>query len=316
MTKYIIRRVVEMLFVLFIISSATFFMVNAVPGNPILNKMEKFSDSVKQQMLAKYGYDKPLGQRYLMTMNGILHFDFGTSLTFPGQTMQSIIKAKLPVSARLGIQTLIFGTVIGVLLGILAAMNRGTWIDYIIIFTAILFISVPSFIFALGLQKTLGGKVFPIIGWPEGKDLWFGGWKYTVLPTISGAVGTIAGYTRTLKTSMLDIVNQDYVLTAKSKGLSTSRIVRKHIFRNSLIPFVAGFPAQVMFCIVGSFFIERVFAIPGLGMYYVEAVQNNDLPIVMGTTVIETAMFLVSVLLSDILYPIVDPRIRITGGKK
>jgi oligopeptide transport system permease protein len=318
MIRYTIRRFAEMLLTLFIIATATFFLLQAVPGNPLVEKVQKLPPNIKAQMYKKYGYDRPVSERYIKCMAGMIKGDFGESIVFPGQTMGSIIKEKLPASARLGIQTMVVGMIVGIALGILAAMKRGTWIDYTVISSAVLLISIPSFVFALLLQKWLGGDLgwFPIIGWPSGKDLWFGGWEYTILPTLAGCFGYIASYSRLLKTSMLDVIGQDYVLTAKSKGLSTKRLISKHIMRNSMIPIVTFLPVTIIMCITGSFFIERVFSIPGLGLYYIGAVQGLDLPIILGDTVLTTAMFLVSVFISDIMYTVVDPRIRLTGGKR
>lgn len=318
MIRYTIRRFGEMLLTLFIIATATFFLLQAVPGDPLISKVAKLPPNIKAAMYKKYGYNRPVGERYVKCMTGILRGDFGESIVYPGETMGSIIKEKLPASARLGIQQMVVGVIIGMLLGILAAMKRGTWIDYSVITIAVLLISIPSFVFALLLQKWFAGDLgwFPVIGWPTGKDLWLGGWKYTVLPTLAGCFGYIAGYSRLLKTSMLDVINQDYVLTAKSKGLSNKRLISKHIMRNSMIPIVTYLPMTIVMCITGSFFIERVFSIPGLGLYYVGAVEGLDLPIIMGETVFITIMYLICIFLSDVLYTVVDPRIRITGGKR
>lgn len=318
MTRYVIRRIFEMILTLFIIATATFFILAAVPGDPLTERAEKLPPQIRENLYAKYGLNKPVMERYVITMKGLAQGDFGESIIYPGQTVQSIIKDKLPASARLGIQQLLLGIVLGLFLGIVAAMRKGTWIDYTIITTAILLISVPSLIFSIGLQKVFAGNLgwFPVIGWPKGEDLWFGGWKYTILPTLAGCFGYIAGYARLLKTSMLDVINQDYILTAKSKGLGPKQVVFKHILRNSFIPIITNLPLAIAMCITGSFFIERVFSIPGLGMYYITAVQARDLPIVMGETIIIAAMYIVMVFFTDFLYTLVDPRIRIRGGKR
>jgi len=154
-----------------------------------------------------------------------------------------------------------------------------------------------------------------IIGWPKGKDLWFGGWEYTLLPTLSGCFSYIASYSRLLKTSMLDVINQDYVLAARAKGLSEPQIVRRHILRNSFIPIITVLPMSVAFALTGSFFIEKIYSIPGFGRYFIESIQSRDLSIVLGQTVLMSAMYVVVVFLVDILYTIVDPRIRV-GWKK
>jgi oligopeptide transport system permease protein len=168
------------------------------------------------------------------------------------------------------------------------------------------------------LQKIFAGtlKVLPTIGWPSGKELWFGGWKYTILPTLTGCFSYIATYARLLKTSMLDVINQDYVLTAESKGLSRSAIVRRHILRNSFIPVMTQLPMSVAMCITGSFFIESIFSIPGIGQYYVTAVNNQDLSIVMGETVLLAILYIIVLFVTDILYVVVDPRIALPGSRR
>ena len=251
-------------------------------------------------------------------MKSMLHGDFGESITYEGQTVSSIIREKGPVSARLGLQQMILGVSVGLLLGILAAMKKGTWIDYLVVTVSIIFISVPNLVFGLLLQKVFGGTLrwFPVIGWPKGEDLWLGGWQYTVLPTLTGCFIYIATYARLLKTSMLDVINQDYVLTAESKGLTKGQVIRRHVIRNSFIPVMTQLPMTVALCITGSFFVENIFSIPGVGQYYVNAVSGRDVTIVLGQTVIIAALYIIVIFFTDILYTLVDPRIRIRGGRK
>ena len=288
MGKFLIRRLAEMILTLFLIATATFFLLEAVPGDPLSERADKLSPTVKENLYKKYGLDKPMMERYVLTMKGICVGDFGESFVYAGQTVQGLIETRLPVSARLGLQQVTLGVVVGLLLGILAAVKRGTIIDYLVIALSVLLISVPHLIFGLLLQKVFAGNLqwFPTIGWPAGKDLWFGGWEYTVLPTLTGCFTYIATEARLLKTSMLDVINQDYVLTAESKGLSRARIIRKHILRNSFIPVITQLPMSIAMCITGSFFIESIYSIPGIGQYYVTAVNNQDLSIIMGETVI------------------------------
>lgn len=317
MIRYFFRRLGEMLLTLFLIATATFFLLEAVPGDPLTERADKLPEAVRENLYAKYGLDKPMMERYLITMKGICVGDFGESVVYTGQTVQSILKEKLPVSARLGIQQMLLGVTVGLLFGILAAMKKGTFIDYFVVVISVLLISIPHLIFGLLLQKVFAGtlKWFPTIGWPKGDELWFGGWKYTILPTLTGCFSYIATYARLLKTSMLDVINQDYVLTAESKGLSRRAIVRKHILRNSFIPVITQLPMSVAMCITGSFFIESIYSIPGIGMYYVSAVNNQDLSIVMGETVILAVMYIVVLFITDILYSVVDPRIRMAGSE-
>ncbi len=314
--KYTIKKLATMLLTLFIIATATFFLLAATPGDALSARVEKLPDHVAERLYAKYGLDKPVMERYVTTMKGIMKGDFGESIIYQGETVQSIIAVKGPVSARLGLQQMLLGVTVGMLLGILAAVKKGTICDYAVVGLSILMISVPNLVFALMLQQIFAGELgwFPVIGWPMGQS-WFEGVEFTVLPTLAGCFGYIASYSRLLKASMLDVLNQDYILTAESKGLSPKEVVMHHVIRNSFIPIVTRLPMTVAMCITGSFFIESVFSIPGLGLYYVNAVAAQDVTIVMGETVILSAIYIFVVFITDILYTIVDPRIRIQGGK-
>jgi oligopeptide transport system permease protein len=318
MAKYLIRRFFELILTIFLIATATFFLLEAVPGDPLSERADKMTVESRAIMYEKYGLDKPVLERYLLTMKKLCKGDFGESFVYAGQTVSGLLRDRLPVSARLGIQQMLLGVTVGLLLGILAAVKRGTFIDYLVVVLSVLLISIPHLIFGLMLQKIFAGtlKVLPTIGWPSGKELWFGGWKYTVLPTLTGCFSYIATYARLLKTSMLDVINQDYVLTAESKGLSRSAIVRRHILRNSFIPVMTQLPMSVAMCITGSFFIESIFSIPGIGQYYVTAVNNQDLSIVMGETVLLAILYIIVLFVTDILYVVVDPRIALPGSRR
>lgn len=318
MIKYIIRRFVEMVLTLFIIATATFFLLEAVPGDPLTQRADHLPEQSREALYARYGLDKPVMERYLTQMGNMLQGDFGESFVYAGQTVSGLIHDRLPVSARLGIQQMLVGVIVGLLLGILAAVKRGTIADYLVVGLSVLLISIPHLVLGLLLQKVFAGELhwFPTIGWPSGNELWFGGWEYTVLPTLTGCFSYVATYARLLKSSMLDVVNQDYVLTAESKGLSRGRVIRKHILRNSFIPVMTQLPMSVAMCITGSFFIESIFSIPGIGQYYVTAVNNQDLSILMGETVILAAMYIVVLFITDLLYVAVDPRISLTGKNR
>lgn len=315
MPKYILRRFCEMVLTLFLVASGTFFLLSAVPGNALSQKINKLPVATQERVLAKYGYDKPVLERYVVTLkNYVINRDFGESIVQAGDTVSGIISSKLPVSARLGIQQIVIGVTLGILLGTIAAMKRNTIIDYIILVCSMLLKSVPVIVLALLLQKYLTkGSILdlPIIGWPSGNDLWLGGWEYTILPTMAGAGTYLAYYCRLTKTSMLDCINQEYTLTARSKGLSEASIVRKHVLRNSFIPIVTVLPVTVSGIITGAFFIENVFAIPGIGKYFISAVNQRDVPIVMGLTIFSAAIYIAAIFITDILYTIVDPRIKL-----
>ena len=314
--KYILKRFLTSILTLFLIATATFFLLALTPGDALSARVDKLPEQVAERMYEKYGLDKPVMERYVITMKGLAHGDFGESIIYQGETVQSIIAEKGPVSARLGLQQMILGVSVGILLGILAAAKKGTFWDYFVVVLSILLISVPSLVFALLLQAVFAAKLkwFPVIGWPS-THVWTSGWKYTVLPTLAGCFGYIASYSRLLKTSMLDVMNQEYVLTAESKGLSRREVIMHHVLRNSMIPIITRLPMSVAMCLTGSFFIESVFSIPGLGLYYVNAVAAQDVPIVMGETVIIAALYIFVVFITDILYTVVDPRIRLEGGK-
>lgn len=315
MIKYTLRRLVEMALTLFIIVTATFFLLEAVPGDPLTERADKLPADSREALYERYGLDRPVLERYVVQITNMLHGDFGESFVYSGQTVSGLLHDRLPVSARLGLQQMLLGVTVGLLLGILAATRRGTAADYCVVGLSVLLISIPHFVLGLLLQKVFAGTLrwFPSIGWPSGDDLWFGGWQYTVLPTITGCFSYIATYSRLLKSSMLDVINQDYVLTAESKGLSRRRVVLKHILRNSFIPVMTQLPMSVAMCITGSFFIESIYSIPGIGQYYVTSVQNQDLSIVLGLTVFLATIYIVVLFVTDILYALVDPRISMPG---
>ncbi len=319
MAKYIVRRVMEMLVTLFLIVTATFFLLSAIPGNALTSKIAKLPQTVQTKIIEKYGYDKPVAERYVITMKGlIINGDFGESIIRPGETFNKNLKAKLPVTVRLSIQQILLGVTLGILLGIIAAMKRGSFWDKVILVGAMILVSMPSLVVSLLLQKyCANGELLklPIIGWPKGKDLWFGGWKFTILPTIAGSCSFIAYYSRLTKTSMLESINQEYTLTARAKGLSEMQIVKNHVVRNSFIPIITVLPTTVAGILTGSLFIERVFSIPGMGRYYIEAVQGRDIPIVLAGTTFYAIITVITMLITDILYVIVDPRIKIGAGK-
>lgn len=319
MVKYIIRRLCEAIVTIFLIATSTFFLLEAVPGNALTGEIEKLPAEVQQNIMAKYGYDKPVIERYFITMkNAIVNQDFGESIVKPGETLSSVMKAKVPVSARLGIQQILVGVTIGIILGIIAAIKRGTIVDYIIVFLAMAFASLPSLVISLLLQKyCAGGDILglPIIGWPTGDELWFGGWKYTILPTLAGAIGYMAGYSRLTRTSMLECINEEYTLTAEAKGLSKYQIIKRHVIRNSSIPIVTCLPLTISGVIGGSLFIEKVFSIPGIGQYFLQSIYARDLPMIMGQTIFYSMVYIVVIFITDILYTIVDPRISIVTHK-
>ncbi|MCI1986126.1 MAG: ABC transporter permease [Lactobacillus sp.] len=318
MVKVIVRRLVELAVALFLITSATFFLLAAIPGDALSAQTDNLPEAARQRVYAQSGLNKPVLERYATTMTSMLHGNFGESIADPGMTMSKVVHEKLPVSLRLGLQQVLLGIPLGLFFGILAAIYKNTWIDHTVTVLSLLLMSVPSLVLGLLLQSYFGGKLgwFPILGWPEGSQLWFGGWALTILPTVAGALTHVATYARLLKNSMLDILGSDYVQTARAKGVPEYRVVTHHIVRNAAIPVITRLPMTVAFSITGSVFIESIFVIPGIGQYFVQALNNRDVPIVMGETVMLAALYIGSLFLTDLLYMAVDPRIKLYDRKE
>lgn len=315
MVKFILKRAAYMILTLWVIITITFFLMNTLPGNPIEAGAKRLPEQVRINMMHKWGLDMPVQKRYVIYLKNLLKGDLGESITTPGLSAKSIIHDKFPASARLGLQTVFFGLTIGLIFGILAAFKRNTWVDYLVMVTAIVGVSVPSFVVASLIQKFLGGKYLPIIGWPS-ENVWFSGFKYTILPTIALSFGNVAIFARYMRTSVLDVMGQDFILSAESKGVSRIGIVWRHVLRNSLIPIITILGPQIAGIITGSFVIERIFSIPGLGQYFVESITGRDYTMIMATTLFFSFLFIVALLAVDILYVLVDPRIKIIDSRK
>ncbi len=319
MAKFILRRFCYMLLTLFLVFTATFFMLASIPGNALDAKIVKLPQSARDRIYAKYGYDKPVGERYIITLKNALHGAFGESIVKSGDTMQKVLSKRLPATIRLNAQQIILGVTLGIILGIVAAMKRAKAPDFIILIFCMFMTSVPSLVIALILQLTLSGDTgllhLPVVGWPKGSKLWTGGWEYTILPTFAGALFYMAGYARTTKISMLDSIYQECTTTARAIGMSETQVMLHHVVRNSFIPIVTFLPGTIAGVLSGSLFIERVFSVPGVGSYYVSCITGRDIPMIMGMTTFYSAITIISIFVADVLYGLVDPRIKITGGK-
>lgn len=309
----IAKRAVELLISLFLIATATFFLLAAIPGDALSAQTDRLPEEARAQVYKNSGLDKPVLERYAITVNSMLHGEFGESIVTPGETLSGALKEKLPASARLGLQQMIIGIPLGLLLGILAAVYKNTWIDRSVTVVSLLLISVPSLVLGLLLQSFFGGKLglFPIIGWPEDSEMWLGGWSYTILPTIAGGMSYIAAYARLLKNSMLDVLSSNYIQTAYAKGISGRKVIMHHVVRNAFIPLITSLPVTIAFGITGSVFIESIFVIPGIGQFFVQALTNRDVPIILGETVFLATIYIVSLFVTDVFYTLVDTRIKL-----
>lgn len=309
MVKYIGQRIFYMLITLFLIASMTFFLMKMIPGTPFKNQA-KLTEAQLEIMLDKYNLDEPVPVQYVSYIGNLVKGDLGTSFQFGNTTVSELISNRIGASALLGFQALIFGTIIGTFLGIIGALRQNTWVDYGATFIAVLGKSIPSFVFAGLLQYYVGVKLgwFPVAFWK--------GPEYTVMPTIALAMFPIAISARFMRTEMIEVLGSDYITLAKAKGASYFEIAFKHALRNALIPVITVLGPLAVSLMTGSLVIEKIFAVPGIGEQFVKAITVNDYSVVMGTTLLFAFLFIVIILVVDILYGLIDPRIRLAGGKK
>ena len=308
MFKYTIKRICYMIITLFAVATITFFLMRSIPGDPLASMARTLPEQTKANYYAKYGLDQPLFTQYLMYMKGLVHFDLGESILYAGRSVTGEITRTSPISGMVGGTALIIGTLIGVVLGIIAALKKNRWPDYIVMFIAILGATIPVFVLASLMQYVFAVKLgwFPASGWGKPSNM--------VLPVIVMGFGSVATYARYIKSSMLDTLGQDYVLTARAKGLSERAVILKHFLRNSLLPAVTIFSSSVVGVFTGAFVTEKMFSIPGIGFYYVSSINSNDYTMIMGTTVFYAALFIIMQLVVDFAYMILDPRIRVSSG--
>ncbi|MFA6654725.1 MAG: ABC transporter permease [Bacillota bacterium] len=308
MGRYVLKRFGFMLLSLWVIVTITFLLMNAVPGGPFTSV--KLTPLVEKQLQRKYGLDKPKFQQYLTLLKNLCRFDLGLSIRERGRSVNDIIKNTFPTSAVLGIEALVFAVTLGLALGIIASLYRGQALDYVAIIIAVIGVSIPNFIVASVLQYIFGFKlgILPIARWES--------FKHTILPAFALGLGTLATMTRMMRSSMLEVLNQDYIRTAKAKGLNSAQIIWGHGVRNAILPIVTILGPLIAGITTGTLVIERMFGIPGLGKYFVDSIYNRDYPMIMGTTVFYSALLLFMNFLVDIAYGFIDPRIRLARGKE
>ncbi|MBC2582767.1 ABC transporter permease [Clostridium sp. DJ247] len=316
MAKYILKRIGYMFLTLWIIATITFVLINSIPGDPISNKAKALSPQAQTAIRKKYKLDRPLHERYVYYLSDLVHGDLGESIQYPGTKVNNMIKNEFPVSARLGLQAVVFGLMVGVVLGIISAFKRATWVDYLVMFIALVGLSVPNFVAAVLLQYGIGGKFgIPIVGWASSKASFFSGFRYTILPTIALSLPGLASNARFMRTSVLDVINQDYVLTAEAKGVSKISLVWKHILRNAMIPLVTIIGPRIATIITGAIVIESIFGIPGIGRELVNSINNRDYTVTMSLTVFFAFLYIVALLFVDLAYVLIDPRIKLEAKK-
>ena len=309
MYAYALKRVIQGIVTVWFIATATFVAMHSVPGDPLLNE-RGVNEEIRRNLEERYGLDRPVFDQYLIYMSNMAKGDFGISFTQQNRSVNDIIREHFPVSATLGVLAIVFAGLGGVLWGALTALYRNRLPDVIVMFLVILGISVPSFVIAalsqlalVGLNGFVGFSVLPVAGW--------GSVLHMLIPSLVLGLGTMAFLTRLMRSSMLEIVNADFIRTAYSKGLPPTRVFIKHQLRNAILPVITVLGPAIAAITTGGFVVELVFAIPGLGRFFVQAVQQLDYTVIMGTTVFYGAFLVFMVIAVDLLYGLIDPRVRL-----
>lgn len=304
MAKYAIKRVALGFLTLFIVATLTFFLMQAVPGGPFVAE-KAMSESAIAAQKAKYGLDKPLGVQYVNYLKNAAHFDFGQSLKQKGRTVAEIITTKFPASAKLALWAVAVALLVGIPIGCVAAYNRGRWADNSIILFATCGIAIPNFVTATILIYFFGSKLqwLPTIGLDSA--------LHYIMPVTALSFYPTAYIARLMRSSLLDVMGQDYMRTARAKGVSSFKTLFKHALRNAILPVVTYVGPMLAQLLTGSFVVEKIFTIPGLGREFVSAINTRDYTMIMGTTIFLAALVIAANVLVDIVYKLIDPRIKL-----
>lgn len=311
MKKTILIKLLNIAITLFIIASLTFFLMKMLPGSPFdEERLSRLSDDARTEFLAKYGLDKPVYIQYVKYLGNLVQGDLGISYYYKGKDVSELIGERIGPSALIGTQAVVLGLTIGLLLGMIAAFRHNTGWDFATMFVAVLGVSVPNFVLAALLQYYVGLKwgILPVAYWDS--------YQNSIMPTLALSLMVIAMIARYTRNEMLEVLQQDYILTAKSKGLSQWKVIFKHAMRNALIPIVTIIGPIVVSLLTGSLVIENIFSVPGIGSLFVDSIKMNDYTTIMGLTLFYSAFFILAVLVVDLLYSVIDPRIRINGAKE
>ncbi len=315
MLKYIVKRLFYALLTLLTLCAITFFMMRLLPGDPFIGE-KAIPEATMKALNAKYGLDKPVMTQFAMYLGNILKGDLGLSMYYSNTPVTNKIIQAFPYSFDLGIRALIFATITGVFLGIVAAVKRGTVWDTLTMLIAIIGVSVPSFIvgsllqYVLGLQlfQLTGVKVFAIYGWQS--------FNSKLLPAFALSFGSMATVSRLMRTSMLDVLGQDYIKTAKSKGLSQKKIIWKHAVRNAIMPVITVLGPIAAAVLTGAFVVESIFSIPGMGKFFVNSIKVQDYTMISGITLFYGAFLVIANLIVDLAYGFIDPRVKLSEAKE
>lgn len=307
MYKYIGKRFITSLLTIWVVITITFFLMRLMPGGPFDG--EKLNVQIKANMEAKYGLDKPLLEQYGQYMKNLVQGDFGESMVFKGREVSETISTSFPASAKIGMVAVAIAIAGGIILGVLAALKDGKWPDKLIVVIATLCTTIPSFVIGAVLIYVLAVRfgILPATG--------FGGWKNYVMPCIALSASSLSFITRLTRSKLVDVLKSDYIRTAKAKGLSKGTVIFKHALRNSLIPIITYVGPLIASILTGSFVTEKIFAIPGLGNEFVQSVTNRDYSMLLGVTVFYCTMLIFFTFIVDILYVVIDPRIKLQNAE-
>jgi oligopeptide ABC transporter, permease protein oppB len=302
MLFYILKRVLLALLTIWIVITVTFFVMHSIPGGPFASE-KAISAEAQAALEAKYGLDKPLGEQYVTYLRDVVtKLDFGPSLKQRGRQVIDIILDGMKTSAKLGLIAAFSAAIVGIVLGALAALRRNTVLDKIIMVITTAFVSMPSFIMGSFLLIVFSVK----LGWVPANGATA---EELILPIITLALYPMSYITRLTRSSMLDVLGQDYIRTARAKGVSGKKIIFGHALKNSLIPVITYFGPMLAFIVTGSMVVEQIFAVPGIGRQFVSSITNRDYTMIMGTTIFLASLIVIMNLISDLLYKVVDPRI-------
>lgn len=306
--RYLACKVLILALSLFLVATITFFLMQAAPGDPFMQE-QAVPEEIMKSMYAHYGLDQPWYVQYVKYLKGLITWDLGPSFKYEGRTVNDIIREGFPVSLILGLEAISLSLFMGIIFGTIAAVRRSRWQDHLAMILAVVGISIPNFIMATFLQYLFAMKLdlFPVARW--------GSFAHTILPAISLSALPTAFIARLTRANMVEVLEQDYIQTARSKGLSTFQVVIKHVLKNSLLPVITYIGPLASAILTGSFIVEKIFGIPGLGGWFVTSITNRDYTVIMGVTVFYSALLMLCVLFVDILYTLFDPRIQMTRVK-
>ncbi len=307
MTRYILGRLAGLGFVIIAASLITFLLMHAVPGGPFDEDKMPLPPAAKANILRKYGLDRPLWEQYLRYMWNALHLDFGIPFQSPTETVLQLIARVWPPTIQLGLMTIAVAYGFGLFFGILAALRQNSWLDYSVTFVANLGITVPNFVVATWLILIFSVRLrwLPTGGWERP--------EHVIMPVLAYALAPMAMVARYTRVSMLEALRADYIRTARAKGLSEKQVILRHVFKNALIPLITVLGPEIPNLLTGSIFIESVFRVPGLGRFFVTSTWERDYPMIMALILLIALLWGIMYLISDLLYTIADPRVRLGG---